>query len=154
AKRALMRRIGIASFAALLLAAARPGASAPQDQSAVAFVHAAVVPMDAPRVLRDQTVVVEKDRIAAVGPSASTRVPAGARVVDARGLYLAPGLADMHVHLYTEEDLAVHVLNGVTTVFNLDGRPAHLAWRERVASGELLGPSIVTAGPTFNRPRT
>jgi imidazolonepropionase-like amidohydrolase len=45
-------------------------------------------------------------------------------------------------------------VNGVTTVFNLDGRPAHLAWRERIASGELLGPTLYTVGPMFNRPRT
>ena len=56
--------------------------------------------MDDDRLLRDQTVVVSGGRIAAMGPSATTPVPAGARVVDATGRYLMPGLADMHVHLY------------------------------------------------------
>ncbi|HTR01573.1 MAG TPA: amidohydrolase family protein [Thermoanaerobaculia bacterium] len=141
--------------AALLLAApAFSSEAAPRPARATAFVHVAVVPMDAPRVLRDQTVVVADGRIRALGPSASTAVPAGARVVDGRRRFLMPGLADMHAHLYAEEELTLHVVNGVTTVFNLNGRPAHLAWRRRVASGELLGPTIYTAGPTFDRPRT
>ena len=144
-----------APAAALLLAAAAfpAGAATGTERPPLAFVHASVVPMDSERVLRDQTVVVENGRIAALGPSTSTRPPRGARVVDARGLYLAPGLADMHVHLYTEQDMTVHVVSGVTTVFNLNGRPAHLAWRRRVAEGSLLGPTVYSAGPMFDHPR-
>jgi hypothetical protein len=46
------------------------------------------------------------------------------------------------------------VVNGVTTVFNLNGQPAHLNWRKQTASGELLGPTIYSVGPTFDHPRT
>lgn len=120
----------------------------------LAFVNASVVPMDTERVLPDQTVVVEAGRIVAVGPTATTPVPPGARVVDAKGRFLSPGLADMHVHLYVPEELPLHVVNGVTAVFNLDGRPAHLSWRKRIASGELLGPTLYSVGPTFSRSRT
>lgn len=49
-----------------------------------------------------------------------------ARVVDASGLFLIPGLADLHVHVYVPEELTLYAALGVTTVFNLDGRPAHL----------------------------
>jgi Amidohydrolase family/Tetratricopeptide repeat len=123
-------------------------------ESVLAFVHASVVPMDADRVLRDQTVVLRGPQIVALGPSPAVPVPKGARVVDARGRYLMPGLADMHVHLYMPEELTLYVVHGVTTVFNLNGRPAHLAWRARVADGRMLGPTIYSAGPTFDRPRT
>ena len=155
-KRRFRLRVSLGTLvAALLLAApALPSGPAPQPACATAFVHVAVVPMDAPRVLRDQTVIVADGRIRELGPSASTPVPKGARVVDGRGRYLMPGLADMHAHLYAEQELTLHVVNGVTTVFNLNGRPAHLAWRTRVAAGELLGPTIYTAGPTFDRPRS
>lgn len=64
-----------------------------------------------------------------------------ARVVDASGLFLIPGLADLHVHVYVPEELTLYAALGVTTVFNLEGRPAHLDWRRRIASGELLGHS-------------
>jgi len=123
-------------------------------RTAIAFVHANVVPMDENRVLPDQTVVVSKGRIASIGPSASTPVPPGAQVVDAAGRYLCPGLADMHVHVYAPQELTLYVANGVTTVFNLNGRPAYLGWRKRIAEGELLGPAIYSAGPTFDHPRT
>ena len=119
-----------------------------------AFVHANVVPMDSDRVLRDQTVVVSGGRIAAVGPTGKTAVPQGAKVIDARGGYLTPGLADMHVHVSTPEELTLYVVNGVTTVFNLNGRPQYLEWRRRISDGKLLGPAIYSTGPTFDRPRT
>jgi imidazolonepropionase-like amidohydrolase len=37
----------------------------------------------------------------------------------------------------------------VTTVFNLDGRPAHLIWKKQIAEGKLLGPTIFSTGPIF-----
>jgi imidazolonepropionase-like amidohydrolase len=136
-----------------LAAAARAGSPAPAD-TPVAFTHANVVPMDSDRVLRDQTVVVWGGRIAAIGPAAQTAVPAGARRVDVAGGYLMPGLADMHVHVYAPEELTLYALNGVTSVFNLNGRPAHLALRRRIASGELFGPTFYSVGPTFDHSRT
>ncbi len=119
-----------------------------------AFVHVNVVPMDSDRVLPDQTVVVSGGRIAALGPAGKTAVPEGARVIDARGGYLSPGLADMHVHVYTPQELTLYAVNGVTTIFNLNGRPQYLDWRRRIAKGELLGPAIYSTGPTFDRPRS
>ena len=120
----------------------------------IAFVHANVVPMDDDRLLRDQTVVVAGGRIAAMGPSATTLPPKGSQIVDATGRYLMPGLADMHVHVYAPQELTLYVVNGVTTVFDLNGRPVYLDWRDRIARGELLGPTIYSAGPTFDRART
>ena len=60
-------------------------ASSPKAQSStVAFVHAAVVPMDRERVLPDQTVVVIDGRIAALGPASKVKVPRGAVRIDAK----------------------------------------------------------------------
>jgi imidazolonepropionase-like amidohydrolase len=100
-------------------------------------------------VLEDQTVIVEGDRIVSLGSAASTDVR-GARVIDARGKVLIPGLSDMHAHLTREEDLALYVARGVTLVRNMWGTPMHLAWRDNVARGAWLGPRIVTAGPILD----
>jgi hypothetical protein len=151
-----MRRVRLTLSLALALApaaAAFAGSPARAD-TLIAFVHANVVPMDSDRVLRDQTVVVSSGKIAAIGPTGKTAVPAGARRVDAAGGYLTPGLADMHVHVYTPEELTLYAVNGVTSVFNLNGRPAHLAMRRSIASGELFGPTLYSVGPTFDHPRT
>ncbi len=124
--------------------------SAPQ---ATAFVGAAVVPMTADVVLSGQTVLVEGDRIASIGPVGEVELPEGTLVVDAQGAYLMPGLADMHVHLddvWPVPMLDLFLANGVTTVRNLNGwDPSVLTWRDDVAAGTLRGPSIYTAGPTI-----
>ncbi len=120
----------------------------------VAFVGVHVVPMTGDGdLLRNQTVLVRNDRIAAIGERGRIAVPAGARVVEGEGRYLLPGLADLHVHLeYFDEPgvLNLFLANGVTTVRNMDGRPYILEWRRRIAAGELLGPAIHTAGPLLD----
>jgi imidazolonepropionase-like amidohydrolase len=83
-----------------------------------AFVHVNVVPMDRERVLVDQTVIVEGDKIVAMG--SHLPVPAGAQVIDGhKTAYLSPGLADMHTHSETRDDLAVYLANGVTTILQM-----------------------------------
>ena len=130
----------------------------PESEGPVAFVGVSLVPMDSARVVPDQTVVVEGGRIIAVGPAPQTAVPDGAEVVDGRGRYLMPGLADMHVHLthpepggyYHESNRASFDLllaNGVTTVRNMWGSPGLLALRDSVAAGLVLAPRFTTTGP-------
>ena len=123
---------------------------------AIAFVNVNVVPFDRERILENQTVVIVKGIIAQIAPSDRMKVPPGALQIDGRGKYLMPGLADMHVHLspgagqaddLTSQQLQLFLANGVTTIRNMIGKPEHLALRDRVAKGELLGPSIYTAGP-------
>ena len=125
--------------------------SAERSQS-IAFVNVNIVPFDRERILEKQTVIVRDGRIAQIGPAGKVKVPAGALKIDGRGKYLMPGLADMHVHLSSQQDLASQQLqlflaNGVTTVRNMIGKPEHLLLRDRVAKGELPGPTIYTAGP-------
>jgi len=108
--------------------------------------------MDRERVLDDQTVIIQDGKIAAIGPSNSVKLPATTRKIDATGKYLIPGLTDAHVHLYSTIEFPLYLANGVTTVFNLDGRSAHLLWRKQVANDEMLGPRIFTTGPIFDRP--
>jgi imidazolonepropionase-like amidohydrolase len=124
----------------------------------VAFVNVNVVPMDRDRVLSGHTVVVQDGRISAVGPSAGTQVPAGAVRVDGQNKYLVPGLAEMHGHIppptqpqqFIEDVLFLYVANGVTTVRGMQGAPGQLALRDRVTKGELVGPTLYLAGPSFN----
>lgn len=126
------------------------------QQRVIAFVNVNVVPFDRERILEGQTVIVVDGRIAQILPADKTKVPAGALEIDGRGKYLMPGLADMHAHLYpgtgqaddlASQQLQLFLANGVTTIRNMIGKPEHLALRERVAKGELVGPAIYTAGP-------
>ncbi|HRW07010.1 MAG TPA: amidohydrolase family protein [Caldilineaceae bacterium] len=130
--------------------APKPAVVWAQDAHTTAFVNVNVVPMTTEAVLANQTVIVEGDRITAIGPAAEVTVPAGAQVVDGNGAYLMPGLADMHTHLVFDSDpnhMSLYLAQGVTTIRNLSGLPMHLEWRDKVASGQLLGPTIYTSGP-------
>lgn len=121
--------------------------------AATAFLHVNVIPMDRERVLEDQTVLVEDGRLTQIGPSKAVKLRRGIRRIEAKGMYLIPGLIDAHVHLESQTEFPLYLANGVTTVFNLDGRPAHLLWRKEVADGRVVGPTILSTGPIFHQKR-
>jgi hypothetical protein len=96
-----------------------------------------------------QTVVVEGNRISQVGDTKKVHAPKGAQVVNARGLYVIPGLWDMHVHVWeTDRTFPMFIANGVLGVRNMGGHLDELKrWRAQVVNGELLGPHMVISGP-------
>ena len=100
--------------------------------------------MDSERILRDHTVVVVGDRIAAVGPDAATSWPAGATVVDALDAYVTPGLIDMHVHIRRRE-LRAYVDAGITSVRNMWGYEALPAVMSDIEERRVVGPTIYSA---------
>jgi hypothetical protein len=128
------------------LAARQPRIPQP---SFLAFTHVTVIDMTGAPPKPDMTVVIRGNRIASVGQTGRVRVPRGARVIDATGKFLIPGLWDMHVHIKkTERSLPMFIANGVTGVRNTGGIPEDLfRWRAEIASGRLLGPRIVACGP-------
>ncbi|NER10934.1 Imidazolonepropionase [Muriicola jejuensis] len=79
-------------------------------------------------------------------------------VIDGRGMFLMPGLAEMHAHIPSppasresvEETLLLYLANGITTIRGMLGHPSHLELREQVESGEVLGPRIFTSSPSLN----
>jgi imidazolonepropionase-like amidohydrolase len=123
-----------------------------------AIKNVSVVPMTSEKVMRDATVLVRDGRIAAVGPHDEVAVPPGTRVVDGKGRFLIPGLADMHVHLFSDEEapkaaapdeLGVMLANGVTAIRLMIGTPEHLVLRREIADGRTLGPQLWVASPQF-----
>jgi imidazolonepropionase-like amidohydrolase len=134
-----------------------------------AIVGATVVNLDGGAPLRDAVVLVDGERIAAIGSADDIAVPAGAEVIDAGGTWLIPGLMNMHVHLglmlpgkmaaelanETEGELALRVAAnargvlqaGVTTI-RLTGQRGHadLALKKAIAKGQAVGPRIFSAG--------
>jgi imidazolonepropionase-like amidohydrolase len=136
------------------LAPAVAVAEAPPAASVVAFVDVNVVPLDFVGQLAHQTLLVRDGRIVALARTGTIAIPRGAKIVDGRDRWLIPGLNDMHVHLTSPVELPLYLANGVTTVFNLDGRAAHLRWRDAIAAGRMLGPTIYSSGPLHNSAMT
>jgi imidazolonepropionase-like amidohydrolase len=139
------------AFAAglLLLLMPNPGLS----QQNIAFVGINVVPMDSERVLQSQTVMIENGRITSLHPAGNQAIPPGTRIIDGTGKYLMPGLSDMHVHLMRDTtELLLYLAHGVTTIRELAGEPMYLGWRERIATGKLVGPRLYVASPFIDAP--
>lgn len=134
----------------LLLALFALSISVPAQQpesGVVAFTHVTVIDMTGAPPKKDMTVVIINDRISAIGRR--LRVPDSARVIDATGQFLIPGLWDMHAHFTeTERTFPMFIANGVLGVRNTGGNAEGLSrWREAVASGRLVGPRIIFCGP-------
>ena len=94
------------------------------------------------------TIVISGDRIAARGPVASTRIPAGARIVRASGKFVIPGLWDMHVHVGAiEEDwFPLYLANGVTGLREMaaseENAPRQRQYQQDVANERRVGARV------------
>lgn len=95
------------------------------------------------------TAVIEGDRIAAIGPQGSVKLPANARVVDGTGRFLAPGLWDMRVQLRNPgRQLPAFLAFGVTGIRDPGGDYLKAAEsRLEIQQGKAIGPRIVASGP-------
>jgi cytosine/adenosine deaminase-related metal-dependent hydrolase len=137
------------------------GQHAPQqvsDDGYTAFINVNVVPMTHETIDKNQTVLIAGDRILAVGPVSSVSIPENATIIDGKGAYLMPGLADMHMHTNQDWDsdvwsvspLVLYLANGVTTIrdFGPTGEDLTYAlrWREQIENGTRIGPTIYTSG--------
>ncbi len=122
----------------------------------VALTGATVITMRGAEVLRDATIVVEGNRIAAIGPSASVAVPADARRVDVAGKYVMPGLVDVHAHIGTGSNgitpnthwgFLANLAFGVTTMHD-PSNDTHLVFSasELLKAGDMVGPRLYSTG--------
>ncbi len=137
------------------------GLEAPVDSPAgeVAFTNGRVITMAGDRVIERGTVVVRGNRIVAVGAADQVSVPTGAKVIDATGKTIMPGLFDMHGHInncyYTSSGLMpqrqsaryADLAFGVTT--NYDPYSLELpayTQTEMTLTGDMVGPRSIESG--------
>jgi hypothetical protein len=113
----------------------------------IALVGASVFDPATGEVTPGRTVVVEGNRIAAVGADGEVQVPAGARHIDARGKTVLPGLWDMHTHV-SDLDGVLHLAAGVTTVRDLANDVEQLTEKRETWNDpeKGVGPRLILAG--------
>lgn len=132
----------------------------PRDKPEGTFAlrGAQIVTMRGSEIIPNGTLVIHSNRIAAVGPSASTPIPSGVRVFDVPGTTILPGYVDIHDHLQISYGVhpgncwacLMRLASGVTTIRD-PYAPQMLyndvfAYRDRERSGDLLSPRIFTTG--------
>jgi len=151
---------------AVLLAGLALGATVPAAAQEVKAITGATVIGGAGAPIPDAVIIIEGTRIARVGPRATTTIPANATVIDARGKFVIPGLADMHNHLEdgsfsfqqnVKANLPVLLAYGVTTVLDPSVSLKDFAEVKAIASADAApaprffgtGPMITVKGDTL-----
>ena len=118
---------------------------------------ARVITMHGDEILDDGEIVVQDERIVAVGKRGTVAVPAGAKVIDVTGKTIVPGFIDIHPHWNEIRRMVLDTQNwaflanlayGVTA--GRDPQTATndmFAYQDMVDTGEILGPRAYSTGP-------
>ncbi len=120
--------------------------------------NANLVAMTSNRVQTGIDILITGNRISKIGKG--LRSPAGAKVVDATGKFVMPGLCDMHTHSRDQVDTAItsnvhiplYLVNGVTTIREMWGTPAMVERRKHRDAGQLLAPRMIVGSPILDGP--
>jgi len=89
----------------------------PNATRIVAIVGATLIDGRGGAPLLDAVVIIRGEKIVAAGKRGSVSIPAGAEVIDAKGLTLLPGLIDSHFHIDGDDPLpALYLTHGITSV--------------------------------------
>jgi imidazolonepropionase-like amidohydrolase len=144
--------------------------SEPQSSNVKALVGGTLIDGYGSTPIRNSVVIIEGERIKAVGQVGTITIPAGAEVISTEGMSVLPGLWDMHVHLminghsdYAHWDKTYPplmesvimpasakqlLMAGVTSARDLGGPlKASIAVRDRIRKGEIPGPTLYVSGP-------
>lgn len=113
--------------------------------------HVTVIDTETGKEAQGRTVMLSGQRIVAVRADKGTKIPAGAKAVDASGKFLIPGLWDMHVHgTWVDATLPLYIANGVTGVRDMFGPPDANKFRAELAAKNLTAPHIYLASPIID----
>ncbi len=125
-----------------------------KPEGKVAFTGARIITMKGDEVIENGTIVVEDNKIVAVGKD--VEVPAGAKVIDAAGKTIMPGLVDVHAHLgqfrygispQKHWEYYTNLAFGVTTTHDPSSNTEMVfSQSEMVKSGAMVGPRIFSTG--------
>jgi imidazolonepropionase-like amidohydrolase len=146
----------------VLLAARFTAAQKPLADELLVLTNVTVVDVRTGTLQSGQTVILNRNRIASVSPVKTAKYPRNAPSVNCRGLFLIPGLWDMHVHLVfgdwfpdaREISLPLFIANGVTGVRDMGSELGTVqGWRNEIEAGRLIGPRIYTSGPMLDGPK-
>ncbi len=128
--------------------------------SVVALTNVTIIDGTGSAPKTGQTIIIRGNRITEVGPVASVRVPAGARVMQLGGSTVIPGIVGMHDHLFytaaggranqmSFTGPRLYLAGGVTTIRTTGGRSpyAEINTKEAIDAGRVPGPRVHLTAP-------
>lgn len=122
----------------------------------VLITGARIITMEGEEVIEDGDIIVENNRIKAIGKRGTLTVPPGAKTVDAKGKTIVPGFVDTHSHMWPQFGVhkaqvwkyAINLAYGVTTTRDPQTATTDvLTYADEVEAGKILGPRIYSTGP-------
>jgi len=125
-------------------------------KGAVLLKGARIITMEGDQVIDNGDILVENNRISAIGVSGSLSVPAGAKVIDVAGKTIVPGFVDTHAHMWPQWGIhknqvwkyVINLAYGVTTTRDPQtGTTDVLTYADEVDAGNVIGPRIYSTGP-------
>ena len=122
----------------------------------VALKGARIITMKGSQVLEEGTILVENNKIIAIGKADAVQIPAAAKVVDVTGKTIMPGIIDVHAHLRTSPDgvspqqdwsYLANLSFGVTTAHDPSSNTEMVfSQSEMLKAGRMIGPRLYSTG--------
>lgn len=115
--------------------------------------------MENDQVLTNQSIIVADGKILKIISMTDPLKFDGNQIIDGKGSYVYPGLAEFHSHIpvaqngdthLQEETMWLYLANGILRVRGMIGHQSHLALRDKVDSGDIAGPRLFLSGPSFS----
>ncbi len=127
------------------------------SQTSILLKDVNVIPLTAETILMHQDVKMEGDLITAIRPTGG--MLQADQVIEASGMFLIPGLSEMHAHIplpadgnddVVRETLFLYLANGITTIRGMLGDPYHLELKKKVDAHAFPSPRVYTSSPSLN----
>jgi hypothetical protein len=116
------------------------------------ITHVTVIDATGTPPLIDRTVAVSGHRISSISGAAKPSLTKAARVINATGKFLIPGLWDMHAHFSDRDNLPLYLVNGVTGLRIMFGDSTARESRKQIEAGTLVGPRVVIGSRIIDGP--
>jgi imidazolonepropionase-like amidohydrolase len=143
-------------------------AQADKGKNTIAFINAIIYPSPTAPEIYNGVVLIEKDKIIAVGKKKEVKIPEGASIIDCQGLTITAGFWNSHVHFIDPEiskakelddqKLSIYLQNfltqyGFTYAFDIGSFPENTNnIKQRIENESISGPLILTTGAPLAPP--
>ncbi len=150
-----MKKIGIILYVLLSVSCGRSQEKI--SSTALLISNVTIIDVRHGNLLEHRHIVVDSGKIKHITQSI-VHTDKYSIIIDGKGKYLIPGLAEMHAHIPPPstskerilETLFLYLSNGITTIRGMLGHPSHLELRQKAENGQIQSPRIFTSSPSLN----